>query len=72
MCWPACRALSGLSVTSSIKVSGVGGWAFVQWCSMMWLRSVFVFSITGYMHRGAGHNLSPNSGVVKARWMARA
>ena len=31
---PASRAFSGLSVASLIRVSGVGGWAFVQWCSI--------------------------------------
>lgn len=45
MCWPACRALSGLFVTSLIKFSGVGGLAFVQWCSMMWAwRALVMFS----------------------------
>ena len=34
MCWPACRALSELSVTCLIRVSGVRERAFVQWCSM--------------------------------------
>ena len=41
------------------KISGVGGWAFVQWCSMTWSRSVFVFLITGYVHWRARHFLSP-------------
>ena len=59
-------------MTCSIKVSGVGGWSFVQWCFMTWSRNVFVLLITGYGHQGAEHILSPNSGVVKARRMARA
>ena len=65
ICRLACRALSGISVTSSIKVSEVGEWAFVEWCSMMWSRSVSVFSITGYVHRGAGHILSPKVELLR-------
>ena len=72
MYWLACRALLGLSVTCPIRVSGVEGWTFVQWCSMKWSRSVFSFSITGFVHRRAGHFLSPNSGAVKAPRMTRA
>ena len=71
MYWPTCRALSGLSVTCSIRVSGVEGWTFVQWCSMTWSRNVFAFLITRLVHREAGHFTSPNSGIVKARRMAR-
>ena len=56
------------------KISGVGGWAFVQWCSMTWSRSVFVFLITGYVHWPLTSKTLPvtNSGVVKAWRMARA
>ena len=41
------------------KISGVREKAFVQWCSTTWSRSVFVFLITGYVHRWARHFLSP-------------
>ena len=59
MCWPACRASSGLPVTC-LMVSGVGGWAFVMVFHDVVEERVCIFN----QHRGAGHFLSPNSGVV--------